>query len=1705
MLAPLAAANSVCRGFLFYWGCLVLLCMVCIPHANAQTGPSVAASLGPFVWVTNTGGSHVFSVTGGVGELTYSFSPALPSGLTVSHGTPSTFTQTGAATVTALSTYSMTITDANGDSDTSSVEMQVLAGVPTFANTLYVYTFAQGVAKTITLPQAASDGLASNLIIYQVGVAGTNTQMHYTERGFTVSALSNAKYPITITRETDAVIRDDGIFAVQFFAYVSNPLTASGAGLTTLSFVVVHPLNFATPQPDLTFVAGQAATYTLAEASNALSDDLTYSLTRETGTFPAALTFDEATRELIATDAVTSAVEGDYILTAAASTFSVATTFNILASDPPEFTVANIGTFVYVSGASGVHSFDITGGSGTVTATATPSLPGGLDIISTGSTPLTYTIQQTGAAAATPLTEHTITVTDTNGDTDSAQVWIQVTADPPGFTPSGYNFTFVQGAPRTITLPQSTGDAPPEVVIYSVIEASTSDQAAALSAFDANGFDVEIPDDTHYPITVESRASAGLLSGYAARLLAAYARRSTPSLGYGFADLTFTIVAAPTFTATQSALSYSIGTATEYTLPTADSPSGLPLAYEIEYAPLSLLPSLLQFDPNSRELRYLGGEANAGEQQVTFVASDEFGGEAELTFTIALVTPPAFADGDITRLTTVGYSFRSGTAISDITLPQATGGTPITPSAPLTYRLTADADSAFTAPAFAANGFTFEENTRAVIGTPVAAATHAMAYHARDAHNATTAHNTAFYVTEPLQIAQGELRYGTNATFSVSLGRAVNYIDPAIVYTLTDVGGGGPTLPNGVTYNATANQLSGVAPPTRFSTRLVLTATDAFDSTSVSATFDFGIFQPEFAAGVMAATYTVGAISFTANGNRNDSLTLPNASGGIGMLAYHSGIDTLPADFITTELADNRIVISGIPQSIGDYVYERIVTDVDARMFTFALMVHIVPPPTFTTTAEQLEATVGHTFSGTLPQASDGFGGLTYSMQPNPPDGLTLLNSPPRIDGTPGAYSGTEVERTYLLTMIATDSHGASAMLPITFRIHRAIALTIASPLTYTVGQGELELPKAGGGWAPYINELYGLTRQLTFNKFAHDGDYEFDRTIYGPLTITFASQLSPLLTYIATDKNGAGVTAVFTLDILPIAVAPTRELLFTAGVAASYSLTNTPDLGLTYAAGNVSLSYEFTPPPSDAGLSYDAATQTLISDEEFGRLVDVQGLTYSLTANLMMQNNKIGEATQTLMLTVGRGKAIDEFSEANVEILSKVAAVMVGAAMNAITDRIEVAKLRTNQTPSASIGGHQDPMAALATTAKAYVDGVLDEKQLLNDSHFVWPLQVDTPSRNGGAVWGGAHFRKMKSQSDVVDWHGEMDGVHLGVDYQWDNLLLGVAFAKNDTVIDYELDDQFAIDEDGNAIDGYDTTGEYRINIDSQYQYLNWQHGDFNLWLSSGVGDGKLTIRRADGGELASNLDMTAAGIGASDDLTPQLQVRGEWHGGALEIEDDFETLVGNRKYILRAQTIRATTARLALKWRMRPAADPHTAFFEFGMRQDGGDGDTGTALEGAAKWNYFGKRTRFEIGAHGLMGRSEYQEWGAYGQLRISAGGDRQGLALRLRPSYGEAARTVGGVWNAESLDDIDGGDGNDNVADDYRWRSESRLSYGIQSQGGLFAPFFDAVTGDDDLYRLGVDWSPHRYFDLNLTGERHDKAVDERRVLLRGAVRF
>ena len=308
-------------------------------------------------------------------------------------------------------------------------------------------------------------------------------------------------------------------------------------------------------------------------------------------------------------------------------------------------------------------------------------------------------------------------------------------------------------------------------------------------------------------------------------------------------------------------------------------------------------------------------------------------------------------------------------------------------------------------------------------------------------------------------------------------------------------------------------------------------------------------------------------------------------------------------------------------------------------------------------------------------------------------------------------------------------------------------------------------------------------------------------------------------------------------------------------------------------------------------------------------------------------------------------------------------------------------------------------------------------------------------------------------------------------------------------------------------TIDGTVDEGEYEIDLNAVHPYINWAVGDVNLYASAGVGDGELTItpdREDSTAALKSDLKLTAYGLGVSGDLNESVQVRGEWRRGEIEVEgnvDDENTIA--------PQNLNTSSTRILARWHDANRRDDNRAIFaEVGWRLDGGDGDSGAGMETALGWNYLGDRTTVEIGAHGLIGRDDYSEWGAYGNFRVSSGNDGQGFAVRIRPSYGESQTEFGRVWNADSLDDIDAGDDNDAPDKNYAWRTESRLSYGIQSANGLFAPFIDAVAGDaaDDIYRLGVDWSPHPYFDLNLTGERrHNQDDDENRILLQGEVKF
>ena len=575
--------------------------------------------------------------------------------------------------------------------------------------------------------------------------------------------------------------------------------------------------------------------------------------------------------------------------------------------------------------------------------------------------------------------------------------------------------------------------------------------------------------------------------------------------------------------------------------------------------------------------------------------------------------------------------------------------------------------------------------------------------------------------------------------------------------------------------------------------------------------------------------------------------------------------------------------------------------------------------------------------------------------------------------------------------------------------------------------------------------------------------------------------------TLTVTDDSSATATIEITIEVTDIAFAqPAYNFTFIQGTASSRNLPT---------ASGVQDALRYTINAADTALltaaelthdAFDAAAPVAISSTADTPL-NTDGVTVMLSAK--RGSNTVTGTTQIKIFVVETDTSGEHLNAVNQEVITKVAGAMVDGALGAITERLTAAN---SATTLASIDG-QTPVVALANYAHALGDDGVDNA--LANSRFVLPFAALPSNSNVGAIWGSTQTRELDGDVAAADWSGDVGGLHLGVDFNIGDNLVGVAVSKSDADIDYKSPD---------AQGGFNE-GEYEIALTALYPYINRRFGDVDVWGIVGLGEGEMTATPKGSEAIDSDLSLTALAAGAALQIVPSLQLRLEAHTADIDIE-------GNEVRGLVQQDLSTNTVRAMARWHnlyLTPSIPLftalHTAFFEAGMRRDSGDGENSRgAMEAALGWQYRGQRAEIEAAVNGLFGRKDYRAWGAYTNLRVSGGDDGQGLALRLRPSYGEEQTEFGRVWNAESFDDnVDVGN--------QTLRTEMRLSYGIQSAGGLVAPFVDAVATDNadnnNIYRLGVDWSPHRYFDVNLAGERHvnANAADEQRVLMKGAVKF
>ncbi len=941
--------------------------------------------------------------TGGNAPLTYAISPGLPSGLTFDaellrlSGTP---TQ-----ALARATFTYTVTDADvasPDSDSLTFAITIAPDhVPTFgAETVADVTYIQNSPMELLLPEATS---GNGDLSYTLEPA-LPTGMRFDPDERTISgtarvAQATTTYTYTVAdADTRVGAADEDFLTFDITVDVDLVPNLGGQTVADQSYIENSEID------DLSLPAA-------AGGNGALS----YTISP---TLPAGLTFDPVARTITGTPTVAlwtttftyraGDADGN---TANSDTASLTFNITVAADLVPSFGTRTIADQDWIQN-SEIDNLTLpaaSSGNGDLSYTISPALPRGLSF-----DPDTRTISGTPTVAKVTTT-YTLTAADSDGNTASTD---QATL----------TFDITVAADLVPSFGAGT------VADQDWIQNSEIDDLALPAASSGNGA---------LSYTITPALPTGLTFDPDQRTIT-----GTPTVA--LASTTYTLTAADsdgnTASSDQATLTFDIAVAVDLVpslggqtvadqsyiqhIPIAALP--LPAAAggndALSYTISPALPAGLTFDPDQRTIT---GTPTVARASVTFTyrAGDADGNTANsdtasLTFEITIVANrvPSFGTRTIAE-----QDYTQNSVIDDLRLPVATSG-----NGELTYVITP------TLPA----GLTFDADDRTVFGTPTtpqAAATYT--YTVSDTDNNTQPSDTAS-LTFDISVTEDLVPSLDRQTISDQTFTQNSPIDELQLPAAT--GGNGdltyvisPTLPAGLTLDATDLAIKGTPRVAQEATTYVYTAQDADRNTDSSDTA-FTSFQITLLADLLPSfgTQTIPNQHYTQH-QRIVVLVLPAATGGNGDLTYKLS-PALP-DGLSFNPATRTI--SGAPsttQFARTYRYGAADSDgnlaaSDEGILTFTIRVtappFIVPtppppeppspdpppPPTPTDEAPSFgEATVpDQTFTVgreiepvALPEASGGNGDLTYSITPTLPAGLTFNVDTRQISGTPQQPQG---------------------------------------------------------------------------------------------------------------------------------------------------------------------------------------------------------------------------------------------------------------------------------------------------------------------------------------------------------------------------------------------------------------------------------------------------------------------------------------------------------------------------------------------------------------------------------------------------------------------------------------------------------------------------------------------------------------------------
>ena len=372
--------------------------------------------------------------------------------------------------------------------------------------------------------------------------------------------------------------------------------------------------------------------------------------------------------------------------------------------------------------------------------------------------------------------------------------------------------------------------------------------------------------------------------------------------------------------------------------------------------------------------------------------------------------------------------------------------------------------------------------------------------------------------------------------------------------------------------------------------------------------------------------------------------------------------------------------------------------------------------------------------------------------------------------------------------------------------------------------------------------------------------------------------------------------------------------------------------------------------------------------------------------------------------------------------------------------------------------GGWNDPVGAPARQVSA--------RALLTGTSFRAVFGQGAGSQF--TSWGqGASVSQFSGSTPGLSLSGETATGSMGMDYERGRLLTGFAMT-------HSLADGTAHGAGQSYLMGSAVT--------TMLPYARLQLSErLSAWGLAGTGSGRLTLD-LDGGaaeRYRADLSMTLAAMGVRGELvTPA-----EAGGFALALKADA-FWVRTESDSVSAPGVGNLAAARADASRVRAVLDGSRTFslaggatltprLELGVRQDGGDAETGTGMELGAGVGYADPSRGLDMAlrVHGLAGHAEdgYSEWGVSGSLRLVPGGSGRGLSASLTPSYGV---DPGGSERLWMMPDASALAANDDAP--LSSRLDAEVGYGMALFGGGFTGTPNVGFGLSDTAReLRMGW--------------------------------